>query len=164
MALAYRSGRSEADKLRIALDTGPTEEMFGADVLQGEQADYEALTELGARLVTLADAEFPERLRGEDAPLVLQVAGSLALLNGDDVSVMAFRTKAAPELSERIESGERVVVVLSKGMLKARSLLRALAESIADGQVALVSAEPPRSSWGPVRDLRRDKLAQRLKP
>jgi len=164
MALAFRSGRSEADKMRIALDAGPTEEMFGADVLEGEQTDYGALTELGVELVTVADAEYPERLRGEDAPLVLQVAGSLALLNQDGVSVMPYRTKATPELAERIESGERVVVVLSKGMLKARTLLRALAEPIADGQVALVSAEPPRASWGPVRDLRRDKLAQRLNP
>jgi len=133
-------------------------------VLASEQADYEALVEAGATLLTLCDHEYPNRLRGEDAPLVLQVAGRVSLLEQEGVHVLAYRSKAAPALADLIDSGERVVVVLSKGLLKARSLLRALAEPIADGQIALVSAEPPRASWGPMRDLGRDRLAQRLKP
>jgi predicted Rossmann fold nucleotide-binding protein DprA/Smf involved in DNA uptake len=164
MALAFRSGRSGAEKLRIALGGNLDEEMFPRDVLDGEQADYEALKESGISLLTLADAQYPARLRGEDAPLVLQVAGRQSLLNEEGVCILPYRSKAAPDLAERIDSGERVVVVLSKGLLKARTLLRALAEPIADGQVALVSAEPPRASWGPMRDLSRDRLTQRLKP
>ncbi len=164
MALAFRSAHSGPEKMRIALGGGLDEEMFPREVLDGEQADYEAMTESGIELLTLADAEYPGRLRGEDAPLVLQIAGRKALLNDEGVRILPYRSKAAPELAEQIDRGERVVVVLSKGLLKARTMLRALAEPIADGQVALVSAEPPRASWGPMRDLSRDRLAQRLKP
>jgi hypothetical protein len=52
--------------------------------------------------------------------------------------------------------------VLSKGLLHAKTLLRQLHDELADGQVALVSAESPRAAWGPIRDRRRDELVRRV--
>ena len=106
MALAFRSAHSGPEKLRIALGGELDEEMFPREVLDGEQADYEAMTESGIELLTLADAEYPGRLRGEDAPLVLQIAGHKSLLNDEGVRILAYRSKAAPELAEQIDRGE----------------------------------------------------------
>ncbi|MFI5404011.1 MAG: hypothetical protein ACHQ1G_13815, partial [Planctomycetota bacterium] len=64
-------------------------------------------------------------------------------------------------LAETLERGERAVVVVSKGLLNAKTLLRQLHDALEDGQVAIVSAEPPRGTWGPVRDTRRDELVRR---
>ena len=41
-------------------------------------------------------------------------------------------------------------------------LLRALHESLENGSMTLLSAEPPRATWGPVRDSHRDQLISML--
>lgn len=163
MALAYRSALGSAEAVRIALGPGPDPGSFPPDVLEREGEDLARLEELGVRLLTIADEEYPGRLRGEDAPLLLQVAGRVSLLEEEGVEFVAgHRGAAAQRLVETLDSGGRAVVLLSKGMLKSRSLLRALHEPIEDGSVALLSAEPPRASWGPVRDQRRARLHARL--
>lgn len=159
MALAWRSALPTAEQVRVALGEGPSG--FPPDVIEREETDLHALEELGVRVLTMADEEFPARLR--DGPVVLQVAGRASLLNEEGVEVYSgYRGKEGARLMEAIDAGSRAVVVLNKGMLKAESLLRALHEPLSDGCVALVSAEPPRASWGPVRDVRRDELARRL--
>jgi hypothetical protein len=164
MALAYRSALPTAEQLRIVFEDGPDPDRFPPDVLAKEAADLAALDDLGVRVLTVHDDEYPEQLRDEDGPLVLQVAGRAALLDEEDVEVVAgYRGKPGERLMELLDSGSRAVVVMNKGMLKARTLLRALHEPIENGSVALVSAEPPRASWGPVRDKNRDALAARLR-
>ena len=130
-----------------------------------EVRDANELEELGVRLLTVRDDEYPQRLRGDEgSPIVLQVAGRVALLEEEGVRyVTGYRGAKGEELAEVIDSGGRAVLVLSKGLLKSGSLLRALQQPIEDGSIALVSAEPPRASWGPVRDGRRDALASRLR-
>ena len=96
-------------------------------------------------------------------PVVLQVAGRADLIDEDGVEFIAGSgAKGRQALAERIESGSRCVVVLSKGMLKAKSMLRALHEPLEYGQMALISAEPPRAAWGPIRDSHRDQLLAML--
>ena len=154
MALAYRSALASPEQLRRAHE-GPRVDDFPADVVAREARDLEALHDLGVRVLTVADDEFPDRLRA-DGPIVLQVAGRAALLEEEGVAILAG--------ARRLEDLERrAVVVLSKGMLQAKTLLRALHEPIRDGTIALVSAEPPRAAWGPVRDRRRDDLCRRLR-
>jgi len=145
--------------LRIALGDGP--EVF----TEREEREAQELSELGVRVLTLRDEDYPQRLRtDEGAPLVLQVAGRASLLEEEGVDYLAgYRGAAGARLAEVLDSGGRAVVVVSKGLLKADSVLRALHEPIEDGSVALLSMEPPRASWGPVRDKRRDKLCSRLR-
>jgi len=126
-------------------------------VIEHEAADLKALAELGVRVITAKDPEFPQTLRSDEGPYVLQVAGRAGLLGEGGVAWL----KGHRPLGELLERGERAVVVLSKGLLNAKTLLRQLHEALADGQVALVSAEPPRAAWGPVRDVRRDELVRR---
>jgi predicted Rossmann fold nucleotide-binding protein DprA/Smf involved in DNA uptake len=163
MALAYRTSLSSAELHRISLEEGPTASDFPPEVYAREVEDLRALEELEVRLVTLADPEYPERLRGYGAPLLLQVAGDVSLLEAEGVEFLAgYRGNEGRRLQEALERGDRVVVVLSKGMLSAKSLLRGLREPITDGSVALLSAEPPRAAWGPIRDRNRDALIRAL--
>ncbi|MGH7163313.1 MAG: hypothetical protein ACREID_07500 [Planctomycetota bacterium] len=163
LALAYRTTLPDAEALRIALGPGPDPGAFPRDVIEREAADLEALERLGARLVTIADAEYPRRLRGDEAPLLLQVAGRVSLLDAERVAFLAgARGEPARRLADVLDAGGRAVVVLSKGMLRAEGWLRALREPIDDGSLALVSAEPPRAGWGPLRDRRRDALLTKL--
>ncbi len=163
LALAHRSALSSADAMRIALGDGPDPESFAQDVLEREAEDAAALEELGVRLIPIASDEYPPRLR-EDGPVLLQVAGRVALLHDDEVRTFTkVRGAQGQELIDVLDGGGRAVVVLSKGMLKARALLRGMAGFLEDGAVTLVTAEPPRAAWGPTRDLRRDQLAARLR-
>ncbi len=155
MALAWRSGLGHAERMRIAVGPGPDPEALPADVLEREAGDLEQLHDLGVRVLTIQDPEYPERLR-DDGPLVLQVAGRPALLEEEGVEVLAGHRDLQ-------DLDQRTVIVLSKGMLKAKTLLRALHEPIRDGTITLVSAEPPRAAWSPLRDQRRDALAARLR-
>ena len=160
LALAYRSALPSAEQARIALGDGPRAEDFPPEVIEREEQDLRALEELGVRILTVADADYPERLRAQEGPVVLQVAGRVSLLSDEGVEILAGHKL----LGDLLDRGDRAVVVLSKGMLKAKSLLRALHEPIADGAIALLTAEPPRATWGPVRDIHRDRLVQALKP
>ena len=155
MALAYRSGLSHAERLRIATGPGPDPEALPADVLEREAQDLEQLHDLGVRVLTLKDPEYPAKLK-DDGPLVLQVAGRPALLEEEGVECLAGHRKLE-------DLDRRTVIVLSKGMLQAKTLLRALHDPIQDGMITLVSAEPPRATWSPLRDQRRDELARRLR-
>ena len=159
MALAYRSALSTPEMMRVALGDGPDPAAFPPDVLAREAADLAALDDLGVRVLTIAESAYPARLREGAAPIVLQVAGRVDLLHDGGAEVLAGHKP----LGAALEEGTPAVAVLSKGLLKAKSLLRALAEPIADGQVALVSAEPPRATWGPVRDRNRDALCALLR-
>ena len=157
MAQAYRSA------VPLPPGAAPDPDAFSADVLEREAADLHALEDLGVRVLTILDDAYPERLRGDGAPLVLQVAGRTALLHDDGVTVFArYRGDEGAHLADTLDSGGRAILVLSKGMLKAGSLLKALAQPIADGSLTLISAEPPRASWGPVRDRRRDAIRRSL--
>jgi len=163
LCLAYRSTLPTPDQLRVALGDGPNERAFPAAVVLGERGACAELTELGVELLAVSDEAFPAAVREDGSFLVLQVAGRVALLDEPGVAIVAGPARVVAErLGELTESGGRAVVVLSKGLLKARTMLRALAEPIADGSIALVSAEPPRASWGPGRDVRRDRLARLL--
>jgi predicted Rossmann fold nucleotide-binding protein DprA/Smf involved in DNA uptake len=165
MALAFRSALPTADALRIALGDGPDPDAFPPDVLAREAEDVRALDELGVRVLPIADPDYPERLRAGDGPLVLCVAGRVALLHAPDTPVFAGHRGAAGEaLAGVVDSGGSAIVVLSKGLLRAKTLLRALHEPLENGCLALVSAEPPRAAWGPIRDRRRDALAALLTP
>ena len=155
MALAWRSGLGHAERLRIALGPGPDPDSVPDDVLEREAGDLAQLRDLGVRVLTLKDPDYPERLR-DDGPLVLQVAGRPELLDDDGVECLAGHRDLK-------DLDQRAVVVLSKGMLRAKTLLRALHEPIRDGTIALVSAEPPRATWNRLRDQRRDELAARLR-
>jgi len=163
LALAYRSGLSDADKQAIALGAGPETDDFPSDIIEREEEDVAALDDLGVRLITLEDEEYPERLRGTTAPIVLQVAGSARLLEQEGVAFIPGSGKRGREaLAEHLDAGDRTVVVLSKGMLSARSMLRALHEQLEGGNLTLVSAEHPRAAWGPIRDANRDRLLSAL--
>ena len=159
MALAWRSSMSTAETLRVALGPGPDAGSFPPDVLAREEEDLAGLRDLGVRLLTIADPDFPDRLR-EDGPVVLQVAGRADLLSAEGVTVLAGHKR----LGETLDAGDRAVIVLSKGMLKARTLLRALHEQIEEGTVTSVTAEPPVAHRSPGGARRRDVLVQALKP
>jgi len=158
MALAWRSALGAAEQGRIALGPGPRAEDYERGVLDREAEDLRLLEDLGVRLLPITDPEYPQRLREREGPVLLQVAGRVALLEEEGVAIVAGHKPLGPLL----DSGDRAVAVLSKGLLSAKTLLRALHEPLADGQVALVSAEPPRATWGPVRDGRRDRLCAQL--
>ena len=68
--------------------------------------------------------------------------------------IAGVRGQAGAELHEALETGSRAVVLLSKGMLRARNELRGLGQAIEDGSIAVLSAEPPRAAWGPARTKR----------
>jgi predicted Rossmann fold nucleotide-binding protein DprA/Smf involved in DNA uptake len=162
MALAWRSALPSAEQHRIALGPGPDAASFPGDVLAREETDLAALRDLGVRLLPVTDPDYPARMR-DDGPVLLQVAGRAALLEEEGVTyVTGIRGAQGEKLMETLDTGGRAVIVLSKGMLKAKSLLRALHEQLRDGAVALVSGEPPRAAWGPVRDKRRDALHAQL--
>jgi len=163
LALAYRSGMSDSVKREIALGPGADASDYPPDVIEREAEDAQALADLGVRLIPITDPDYPERLLMSQGPVVLQVAGRADLIDEDGVEFIAGSgAKGRQELAERIESGSRCVVVLSKGMLKAKSMLRALHEPLEYGQMALISAEPPRAAWGPIRDSHRDQLLAML--
>jgi len=133
------------------------------ELVEREQEDLDALAELGVRVLTPSDEGYPPRLADEDT-IVLQVAGRPSLLHEEGVEIVAgHRGAAAQRLVEVLDGGGRAVMVVSKGLLQARTLLRALGEALRDGSVAVVSREPPRATWGPVRDRRRDALAGLLR-
>ena len=155
MVLAWRSGLGHAERMRIAHGPGPDPEALPDDALEREAKDLEQLQDLGVRVLTIQDAEYPESLR-DDGPLVLQVAGRPELLDNHDVECLAGHRNLK-------DLDQQTVIVLSKGMLRAKTLLRALHDPIRNGTIALVSAEPPRATWNRLRDERRDELAQRLR-
>jgi hypothetical protein len=157
LALAFRTALPAAEAARIAFGEGPKPSDFPPTVIENEVKDLNALDALGVRVITVKDPEFPGKLKGDDGPYVLQVAGRVGLLGEGGVKWIAGQRP----LGEALDRGDRVVVVLSKGLLHAKTLLRQLHEALEDGQVALVSAEAPRASWGPLRDKRRDELVQR---
>jgi hypothetical protein len=157
LALAFRTALPTAEAARIAFGDGPKPSDYPPNVIENEVADLRALAELGVRLITLKDPEFPEKLRSDEGPYVLQVAGREGLIGEGGVKWLPGHRP----LAEALERGERAVVVVSKGLLNAKTLLRQLHDALEDGQVALVSAEPPRGTWGPVRDTRRDELVRR---
>jgi len=158
ISLAYRSGLSDDEK-RARAEAGD----FPNLVEMKDLADLRELEEMGVRLLTLEDDDFPERLRQEGGPLIVQIAGRAQLVDEEDVRFLpGSGAKGREAIAEALEAGDRFVVVLSKGMLKARTMLRALHEPIAEGSVALLSAEPPRAAWGPVRDANRDSLIRAL--
>ncbi|MFQ5845253.1 MAG: hypothetical protein ACE5JG_09730, partial [Planctomycetota bacterium] len=144
MALAYRLPVTAQERREIALGPGPDTLDFPPDILARERQDLEALEELGVALVTLRDERYPARLRDlDDPPLLLHVAGRPELLSEDGAGLCAGVRD--PALHEALDAGSRTVLLLSKGMLKARNLVRGLSEPIADGSLAVLSAEPPRA-------------------
>lgn len=155
MALAWHSALSHAERTRLALGPGPDPGALPDDVLEREARDLEQLEDLGVRVLTIKDADYPEQLK-DDGPLVLQVAGDPRLLDDENVDCLAGH-KNLKDLDQR------TVIVLSKGMLKAKTLLRSLHDPIRNGTITLVSAEPPRATWNRLRDHRREELAQRLR-
>jgi len=159
LALAYRSGMSDTVKREIALGPGAHPSDYPPDVIEREAEDARALADLGVRLLAITDPDYPERLLMAQGPVVIQVAGRAELIDEEGVEFIAGSgAKGRQALAERVESGDRCVVVLSKGMLKAKSMLRALHEPLENGTMALLSAEPPRATWGPIRDSHRDQL------
>jgi len=159
LALAYRSGMSDTTKREIALGPGADPSDFPADVIEREAEDAQALADMGVRLIPITDSDYPERLLMAQGPVVIQVAGRADLIDEEGVAFIAGSgAKGRQALAECVESGDRTVVVLSKGMLKAKSLLRALHEPLENGTITLLSAEPPRATWGPIRDAHRDQL------
>jgi len=159
LALAYRSGMSDSVKREIALGPGADPSDYPVDVIEREAEDAQALADLGVRLIAITDSDYPERLLIAQGPVVIQVAGRADLIDEEGVKFIAGSgAKGRQALAERVESGDRTVVVLSKGMLKAKSLIRALHEPLEFGTIALLSAEPPRAAWGPIRDSHRDQL------
>lgn len=157
LALAFRTALPTADVAKIAFGDGPKPSDFPRNVIEHEVEDLRALAELGVRVITVKDAEFPGVLRSDEGPYVLQVAGREGLIGEGGVRWLAGHRP----LGDVLERGDRAVVVVSKGLLNAKTLLRQLHDALADGQVALVSAEPPRATWGPIRDQRRDELVRR---
>jgi hypothetical protein len=155
MALAWRNTLSQAERTEIALGPGPDPEAVPDDVLKREVQDLEQLQDLGVKVLTLKDPEYPTRLK-DDGPLVLQVAGSPKLLDEEGVEFLSGHRDLR-------DLDQRTVVVLSKGMLNAKTLLRALHDRIENGTITLDSAEPPRATWNRLRDQRRDQLAKRLR-
>ena len=157
LALAFRTALPTADAARIAFGEGPKPADYPPAVIANGVEDLRALEQLKVRVITVKDPGFPEKLRSDEGPYVLQVAGREGLLGEGGVPWLAGHRA----LGEVLERGDRAVIVLSKGLLHAKTLLRQLHDALEDGQVALVSAEPPRATWGPVRDTRRDELARR---
>lgn len=163
LALAYRSGMSDSVKREIALGPGAHPSDYPEDVIEREAEDARALADLGVRLIPITDPDYPERLLMSQGPVLIQVAGRADLIDEEGVEFIAGSgAKGRQALAERIESGDRCVVVLSKGMLKAKSMLRALHEPLDNGTITLLSAEPPRATWGPIRDSHRDQLIAML--
>ena len=158
ISLAYRSGLSDAEK-RAAAEAGE----FPNLVEMRDLSDLRELKELGVRLLTLQDEDFPDRLRHEGGPLIVQVAGRIDLIDDEGVRFLpGSGAKGRQAIAEALDAGDRMVIVLSKGMLKARTMLKALHEPIDEGSVTLLSAEPPRAAWGPIRDANRDRLLATL--
>ncbi|MHC4972770.1 MAG: hypothetical protein ACYTG3_10595 [Planctomycetota bacterium] len=155
MALAWRNTLSRDERRQIALGPGPDPEAVPDDVLKREAEDLHQLEDLGVRVLTLLDPEYPTKLK-EDGPLVLQVAGNPDLLDEEGVECLSGH-KDLEDLDQR------TVIVLSKGLLNAKTLLRALHDPIQNGTITLVTAEPPRATWNRLRAQRRDRLAQRLR-
>ncbi len=154
LTLAYRSGLSDFDKQDRAERGEIPDHAEDRDV-----AAVLALEELGVRLISLNEDEFPERLRFEGGPVLAQVVGCVDLIDTDEVKFLGGTgAKGRQAIADALEAGDRIVIVLSKGMLKARSMLNALREPIEDGSVTLLSVEPPQSTWGPIRDANRDQL------
>jgi predicted Rossmann fold nucleotide-binding protein DprA/Smf involved in DNA uptake len=158
LALAFRTALPSADVARIASGDGPKPGDFPPPIIDHEVADLRALAALGVRVITAKDPEFPEKLRGDEGPYVLQVAGRAGLLGEGGVKWLAGHRP----LGEALDRGDRAVVVLSKGLLNARTMLKQLHDALEEGQVALVSAEPPRAAWNRLRDQRRDELVRRV--
>ncbi|MHC4819897.1 MAG: hypothetical protein ACYTF8_17775, partial [Planctomycetota bacterium] len=88
MALAWRNTLSQAERTEIALGPGPDPEALPADVLKREAQDLEQLQDLGVKVLTLKDPEYPTKLK-DDGPLVLQVAGSPQLLEEEGVQYLS---------------------------------------------------------------------------
>ena len=152
LTLAYRSGLSDEEKRERALAGDVPDHAEDKDL-----AAIGQLEEFGVQLLTLD--EMPERLQFDGGPVVVQVAGRAELIDEEGVRFLAGSgAKGRAAIADALDSGDRIVVVLSKGMLKAKSLLSALREPIEFGSVALLSAEPPQATWGPVRDANRDQL------
>ena len=163
LALAYRSGMSDTTKREIALGPGAHPDDYPADIIEREAEDARELAEMGVRLIPITDPDYPARLLMAQGPVVLQVAGRPDLIDEEGVAFLpGSGAKGRQAIAERMDSGDRCVVVLSKGMLKARSTLQALHEPLENGSTTLVSAEPPRAAWGPVRDSHRDQLISML--
>ena len=158
LTLAYRSGLSDFDKQDRAERGEVPNHAEDRDL-----AAIVALEELGVRLISLDEDDFPERLRFEGGPVLAQIAGRVDLIDMENVRFLGGTgAKGRQAIADALEAGDRIVIVLSKGMLKARSMLSALAEPIEDGSVTLLSVEPPQATWGPVRDANRDQLIARL--
>ena len=157
LALAFRTALPTAEIAHIAFGDGPKPVDYPKKVIESEVEDLRALEALGVRVITVRDPEFPRKLKSDSGPYVLQVAGRKGLIAEGGVKWLAGHRP----LGEVLERGDRAVVVLSKGLLNAKTLLRQLKDAIEDGQVALVSAEPPRAAWGPMRDQNRDALVAR---
>jgi predicted Rossmann fold nucleotide-binding protein DprA/Smf involved in DNA uptake len=158
LALAFRTALPSAEVTRIANGDGPKPEDFPGNVIEHEAEDLRALADLGVHVITVQDPEFPAKLKGDDGPYVLQVAGRAGLLGEGGVKWLAGHRP----LGEALERGDRAVVVLSKGLLNAKTMLKQLHDSLEEGQIALVSAEPPRAAWNRLRDQRRDELVRRV--
>ncbi|MEM8882968.1 MAG: hypothetical protein AAGD14_02775 [Planctomycetota bacterium] len=158
LTFAYRSGLSDHEKWA----RGHTS-LLPAEPEARDVEAVAALDELGVHLLHRENPDFPTRLAYEDGPIVVQVAGNPELIDDEDVRFVPGSGKLGRQaIEEGLEAGDRMVLVPSKGMLKARTMLKALAERIEEGQVALLSAEPPLAAWGPVRDSHRDQLIHRL--
>jgi hypothetical protein len=158
LALAFRTALPTAEAARIAFGDGPKPGDYPKAVIANEVEDLRALEALGVRVITVKDPEFPEKLKSDDGPYVLQVAGRKGLIGEGGVKWLGGHRA----LGDAMERGDRAVVVVSKGLLNAKTLLRQLHDAIEDGQVALVSAEQPRAAWGPLRDQRRDEIVGRM--
>lgn len=164
MALAWRSGAPAAERWRVASGAGPREEDFPDATLARCREELSALAACGVRIVGARDAEFPERWRVPEGPLALQVAGRPALLREAGASWFSgARGAEGARLADLLDRGGLACVLLAKGLLRARAELSAFAEPLADGSLALVSAEPPGASWGPVREARRKALLALLR-
>jgi hypothetical protein len=158
LALAFRTALPTAEVARIVNGDGPKPQDFPPNVIEHEAEDLKALAALGVRVITVKDPEFPGKLKAEDGPYVLRVAGREGLIGEGGVKWLAGHRP----LGEALERGDRAVVVVSKGLLNAKTMLRQLHDALEDGQVALVSAEPPRAAWNRLRDQRRDDLVRRV--
>jgi len=162
MCLAWRSALPSSEQIRVGLEEGPAAADYPPEVVAREELDLAELEELGVRLLPVCDPAFPPRLK-ETGPVLLQVAGRVSLLGEDGVEVFTkIRGEEGQRLHETLDGGGRACIVLNKGMLKARNLLRGVQSWLDDGALVLVSAEPPRAGWGPVRDQRAKALREHL--
>jgi hypothetical protein len=159
MALAWRSGAPAEERWRVASGAGPREEDFPEAAIARCRAELVELAARGVRIVRAADAEFPDEWRLPRGPLALQVAGRPALLREPEAAWFSgVRGAEGARLADRLDRGGLACVLLAKGLLRAQAELSAFAEPLSDGSLALVSAEPPRAAWGPVREARRKAL------